>query len=527
MQDTPLRGKVIAERYQIVGLLEERGYSAVYQGQEIGSGALVLMKHTRHHTETARQRFNEELQRSIDNPHLARCVGWDSISGNDPRAGSWQIFEWKGGRTLATWLAEQNNQPDPQEAVRLMLQVCRAVKHLHDGQPGLIHKHIKPGSIGLVDNAEGKPSAFLREYGMTDLEQSWFMHSVAPFSANTRDAPELSSLFGTTDARTDVYAIGATLYELVTGQRPTSGQHRHLFRSQVDRADVVRPQVPRQLADVIERAMKLDAGERYASVGELSEALEEAIEPQRSDDWCWILIVGLLLIAIGALWVVSWNDAPAVAQVTTGSVSTPSGTDGGAAQPTAALVVLLPTLPPTATPDPVATLTAADAAFVSLSEPSTGLLPATADRPGDTQLSGSLTDFAVEAIFINPDSAAWDYGFAFRHDGNHHYRLNVASDGTWEVIYCTEEPGRPLCYSRSFLANGAVNGLAIGPGQENRLRLLVAGTYGAVFVNEQQVTLLNLVGPTDGGALFVAAGLRTNANPAAVTYRDLFVRGPQ
>ncbi len=528
MQDTPLRGKVIAERYRVLGLLEERGYSAIYQGEEVDSGALVLLKQSRHHhSETARQRFTEELQRPIDNPHLARCLGWDSIGGNDPRAGFWQVFEWKGGRTLATWLAEQNNRADPLEATRLMLQVCNAVKHLHQGQPPLIHQHIAPGNVVVEKDAEGRLCAFLREYGMSDQEQPRLMHNIALLSANVPGAPESHNVFGTIDERTDIYDIGATLYELATGQRPTNGQHRHLYRGQVDRADVVRPDVPQPLADVIERAMRLDAGERYASVAELNEALEEATKPPGGTGEFWIaLVVVLTLLAAGLWWVTNWDAAPAVVLATPDSVATPSGLDVGAVLPTAVLPAPLPTVPPTPPPDAAATLTAADPLLPPLAGPLVGELPTTVAGPGATLIADSLAEFAVEAVFVNPDVPAWDYGFAFRHSSTGHFRLSVASDSTWVLTFRSEDPAVPGYFAETNVAEGAAT-LALGAGETNHLRLLVTGPFGVVTINGQPMAPVSLWGKLEAGDVYAAAGLRGASNGAAVAYRDLRVRGGQ
>jgi len=521
MQDTPLRGKVIAERYQVVGLIEDRHYSAVYQGKEIDSGALVLMKQTRQHTAAARERFTEELQRPISNAHLAPCLGWDWIDGNDPRAGSWQIFEWKGGRTLATWLAEKNNLADPLEVAHLMMQVCSAVEHLHQGQPPIIHKHIEPGNIGLGKDAEGHLIAFLREYGMADHEQSRFMHSTSPLPTTVRGAPELFSLFGTTDERTDIYAIGATLYELATGQRPTSGQHRHLYRGQVERADLVRSEVSRPLADVIERAMRLDAGERYASVAELRTALEEATQlPDKSGE-IWAAVIVALVLMAALLWgFTSWDGPPALAQ------ATPDSIGAGGVQPTVVLPTPLPTVPPTATPDIVATLTTAEALLQPIAGPLAGELPTTAAGPGAVRAAGPLADFAVEAVFVNPGAPPWGYGFAFRHNETGHFRLSVASDGTWLLTYRTEDPAVPGYFAETTVAQGAAT-LALGAGETNLVHLLVAGPYGVVTINGQPVAQVSLWAKGEAGDVYIAAGLRGAANEAAVAYRELVVRGPQ
>lgn len=531
MMDNGLRGYVIAGRYTIHDRLEVHDSSTLYRGQDGETRAYVLLKHSGDASAAARQRFERECRRRANHPHMAHRLAWQWVDRPDPRAGGWEVFEWNGGRTLAGWLAEHNNVVEPRRAVEMLLPICRAVADLHvaeghEGRGGdqyrLIHNYITLDDIGLRHDQQGHLQTFLRDYTTSYAESRYQITSATTWRIEQISGPGQFDDTHRRDAPTDVYALGEALYQLVTDRQPVSIVERRRDLAQVARADAVNPAVSRRLADAIEQAMALNPQQRFASPAVLGTALEEAIRlPARpatgnstGEGGVWLVPL-LAVAAIVAVFVMVTNsiDTPTATQ------PTPAGIGGGVAQPTP--------LPPTATPDAVATLTAADGAYVTLIGPVDGVVPATTDRPGDVLISESLTDFAVEAVFVNPDSPTWDYGFAFRHDSLHHFRLSVASDGTWAVTYCNEAPKQPLCFAPSFVGNGVANGLALGTGQTNRLRLLVAGTYGVVFVNEQQVALFNLFGPTDGSALFAAAGLRANANPTPVAYRDLIVRGTQ
>ena len=193
-------------------------------------------------------------------------------------------------------MAENNHAIEPTLAVQVMRQVCSAVEYLHTGQPQLLHKHIAPESVGLVKDAEGGLWAYLRDYGMTEVVQPLYALSAHALGAIGRGAPEQFEPIDVTDERTDVYAIGTTLYELVTGQRPPPG-----LTYPIDRADVVNPGVPQPIADAIAQAMDPDPGRRFSSVANLNAALEEAIRPPAVGEtpgfWFAIALTVILMVA--------------------------------------------------------------------------------------------------------------------------------------------------------------------------------------------------------------------------------------
>jgi hypothetical protein len=535
MRDNYLRGYVVAGRYTILGLLEDRGSGALYQAKDDETRAYVLLKHSPDTSAAARRRFERERQRRINHPNIARRLDCYWFDGDDLSAGGWEVFEWSEGRTLASWLAEHDNIVEPSQAVRMMLPICRAVNHLHEthlhgedqgnnehgDQPRLIHNHITLNSIGLRRDQEGHLRAFLRDYGTSHVEQPYQLSSVAALRAERAGAPEQFHETDRSSSQSDVYAVGAALYQLVTGHSPASGEDRLRYRAHVERANVVNPAVPQSIADAIERAMAFDPRQRFASAAELGAALEEAIRqpPVGTTGWFWAVMAGIVVV-VGTfmLWLASQNVAP-----TAGPVM-PTGVGAGGVQPTAAP---LPTpLPPTATPDALATLTAADAAFVTFAGPLAGELPVTAAGPGAALVGGLLVDLAVEAVFVNPNVPAWDYGFAFRHSPTAHFRLSVASDSTWLLTYRSEDPAVPGYFAETTVAQGAAT-LALGAGETNQLRLSVAGTYGVLTVNGQPMAPFSLWGKVEAGDVYAAAGLRGASNGTAVTYRDLIVRGPQ
>ncbi len=427
------------------------------------------------------------------------------------------IYETGSNRSTQTWLGDVVLPLEPQEAVRLICQVCDDVIERHNGPVDRHRMHIAPHTISIMLDTEGQPHAYL----LDDPGAGAFVRSSVSSGGMFIESvagtwpPPVSS--ATTDERTHINQIGELLYQLVTGQRPIRGAER-------PRADALAPNVPRALADVIERAMAHDPQARFGSVVELRAALLDALPRPvpttggtgTSDDG-WIVVMGFIVVAVVGFLV--WLGSQG---------GTTTNLTGGVPPVLPTAPPVLPTAPPaTATPDAVATLTAAEGQFKPLVEAQAGELPATAAGPSPVLVAGPLADFSIVAVFVNPPTPGWDYGFAFRHNAMEHYRLSIASDGQWRLVFRTEDPAVPGYAVERPVAQGTATGLLLEPGAANEVRLLVSGPYGRLSINNNAGAPFDLRLKVAAGDVYVAAGMNSAANGAVVPYRDVNVRGPE
>jgi serine/threonine-protein kinase len=159
-------------------------------------------------------------------------------------------------------------------------QVAAALTYLHLQDPPLYHGDLKPDCI--VRNQAGKTVLLGLDYSQTVV--SLQATPAAPFPSSY--APEQFS--GTSDARTDVYGLGAVLYELLTGQRPVEALVR-LARVQRRKADPLAsasklaPGLPRPLAEALHRALALHPDERFQSVKAFWQALSALTEESQGE----------------------------------------------------------------------------------------------------------------------------------------------------------------------------------------------------------------------------------------------------
>jgi hypothetical protein len=170
------------------------------------------------------------------------------------------------------------------------------------------------------------------------------------------------------------------------------------------------------------------------------------------------------------------------------------------ASPAAPLATLAP---PTPTPDVLATLAAAEARLTPVAGPqATALTLAEPRRPVALDAGVVLADVAAAATFVNPTTAPWDYGFAFRHDLASHFRFVVGADGSWYLIHVTETPA----VVENYVANGQLINLRLGPGERNHIRLIALADAAYFFINSEYEGMASLSNKRESGRVFAATG---------------------
>jgi serine/threonine protein kinase len=264
--------------YRILRRLGEGGMGSVYLGYQEGENKYVALKVLPDHQATnqvALDRFYREAKSGalLNHPNIVRnlAVGQDQATGKH-----YLVMEYVNG-TSALELLQRHGRLSVGDGVHIILDVARALEHAHSRN--IVHRDIKPDNILITESGIAK----LSDMGLakrTD-EASHLTAARQGFGTPYYMPYEQAMNAKYADGRSDIYALGATLYHLVTGELPFPGlNHLEIVEKKsigaFPPASVHTPAVPPVLDDILTRMLARDPADRYQTVSELIVDLERA-----------------------------------------------------------------------------------------------------------------------------------------------------------------------------------------------------------------------------------------------------------
>ncbi len=280
----PMLGRVLGGRYPVVGVLGQGGTARVYRAIQEPIGREVAIKVIRPHMlrqeATLPGRFRREARTIARLRHPAVVELHDF--GED-RGLLYMVLEHVPGRSLGEVLAEEGTL-EPRRLVDLACGVLEALDEAHS--MGIVHRDLKPDNLMVVAEPWGREQVKVLDFGLAKiLDADWdddcpaTRKLVLPGTPRYM-APEIITERHATP-RSDLYALGVTLFRSLTGEAPFDGPniiqmlaaHVHLPIPVMDPA----LGVPAALEAVIRKAMAKDPTERYADAREMAAALRAAV----------------------------------------------------------------------------------------------------------------------------------------------------------------------------------------------------------------------------------------------------------
>ena len=266
--------------YRIIAEIGAGGMGVVYKAEDLRLGRLVALKFLPPQLvrdPDAKRRFFQEARTASAIDHVNVCTIHDIEETTDGRV--FLSMAYCDGETLKTRL--ERGPLAATEAVRVAVQVARGLARAH--QAGIVHRDVKPGNIMVTTEGEAK----LLDFGIAKITSGGDLtRTGTTLGTIAYMAPE-HVRGGDADERSDVWALGVVLYEMLAGRRPFSGANDYeLLQAIVDR-----PQAPLtgvagvtdDIARVVERALDKARDRRYANAGELVHALEACVQASGSE----------------------------------------------------------------------------------------------------------------------------------------------------------------------------------------------------------------------------------------------------
>ncbi len=504
-------GDILNNRYRILAILGQGGFGAVYRAADMRLKRPCAVKENLDTSEEAQRQFEKEaiILAQLMHPNLPRVQDHFIIPGQ----GQYLVMDFIAGEDLQS-LLERSGPVKPKQALNWIGQIANALAYLHAQNPPVIHRDIKPANIRITP--EGK--AVLVDFGLVKVYDPHLRTTVGARAVTPGYSPPEQYGQGNTDARTDIYALGATLYTLLTGVGPQESVLR-VVEDQLAPAETINPQIPPSVSQAVRKAMDLKPSQRYQQISEFERQLQAASQkpvthprakqkeakpphsgaanlppPPRKAKTNWrkwalpagaMLVIGalLLLFLAGIAFIGIQNQANERAAATAQARARATAT----AQ---------------ARKDFIASL---ERSGLRVFGPAEGCLKHEEDDLVEVWTADvSLRDFIAEAVFHNPYSTAagsWDYGFLFRDErSNNQYRLTVFSDGSWGL-------GNQEDATFTDIARGRLNNLDTTANGSNSIKVIASGNQGWLYINHQFVAELDLSDRTNAGDITVATGI--------------------
>jgi serine/threonine-protein kinase len=213
---------MLNNRYRIVTLLGQGGFGAVYRAWDTNLERPLALKENLEGSATAARQFKREAQILFDlsHPNLPKVIDHFTVPGQ----GQYLVMEYVEGEDLGSLLQKAGAPLPEQQVVAWAGQICDALSTLHAQTPPVIHRDIKPANIRITP--QGK--AMLVDFGIAKVYEPDLSTTAGARAVTPGYSPQEQYGMGHTDARTDVYALGATLYHLLSGVQPPESIQRNL-----------------------------------------------------------------------------------------------------------------------------------------------------------------------------------------------------------------------------------------------------------------------------------------------------------
>jgi serine/threonine-protein kinase len=279
----PLEAGEKLDHYSLEAVVAHSGMSTLYRATDLRDGRQVALKVPHPEMESdpillERFKREQEIGQELDHPGIVKTFD------GEERSRLYMVIEWVDGRLLRVLLNEKRKLPIDR-AELITLGICDALDYMH--KHGVVHRDLKPENV-MVDEWN---RIKLIDFGIAMKEDARRLTYAGPSPLlGTPDYISPEQVKGQRgDQRSDIYAVGAMLYEMLTGQPPFTGSNPLAVMNErllVDPkpASKLNPEISPQLQEILFRALERDPRHRYATATEMAWELEHQEQVGVEDD---------------------------------------------------------------------------------------------------------------------------------------------------------------------------------------------------------------------------------------------------
>lgn len=325
LQPLPI-GTQLGDRYRVLQLVGQGGMSTVYKCADSRlEGRLCAVKEiwinpqlSSARMEQTQEQFRREARTlaTLDHPNLPKVSDFFSQGGR-----SYLVMDYVEGQDLLSLLQDAQRTGSKLSLSQVLGwadQLCAALTYLHSQDPSILHRDIKPANIKITADNLLKLVDFGLVKWMAPDDNSTVTVIQGLGTVAYTPLEQYGDDTGHTDPRSDIYALGATLYHLLTGQQPPSAKERFLEPGSLIPPSQLVPELPDHVSRAVLSAMAMHPESRPASVAHLQAMLHNRAtfpdlqESHPATSWrqllqhdtmlvvlCGALLLAALLISIG------------------------------------------------------------------------------------------------------------------------------------------------------------------------------------------------------------------------------------
>jgi eukaryotic-like serine/threonine-protein kinase len=316
-------GDRLRDRYTIIGLIGSGGMGTVYladdnrlEGRQCAIKEIILQTNLSEGVmQNVRKQFHQEASTlaRLDHPGLPKVSDYFSVDDRD-----YLVMDFVAGPNLLEVTNSARREGrflEEEEVLGWADQICDTLTYLHSRQPPVLHRDIKPANLKLTPEGRVKLVDFGLVKPMDPNDPSTLTGLQGAGSLPYAPLEQYVDYLGHTDARSDLYALGATIYHLLTGNVPASAQERFIVPESLPSPEIINSDISAGVVQAILLAMAPHPKERPASVALWKQILHSSAttKPMSGEtigtDWPstlrenWWLVGVALVMLVTSLWI--------------------------------------------------------------------------------------------------------------------------------------------------------------------------------------------------------------------------------